>query len=240
MALSFSLSVRVGEKEVVHRAEGELAPASLTFLLGANGSGKSSLLLGLMGHPRFLAEGVLTLDGEDIFSCTPQEKSHRGLFLSQQHIPVVGGVTLTSFLHARDKVACVQEKPILDYYLALREQVRAYGLREDLLDRPLSQGLSGGERKISEMIQLVALRPHYALLDETDAGLDVDAFKIVCRTLARLSEEGMGILFATHHRTALDLLTPSAVWLMRDGALIEKGDAPLAERVLREGFGGKN
>ncbi len=237
-SLSFqNISIQAGEREVVHEVSCELQGGVITVLLGANGSGKSSFINGVMGHPHFTrTQGTILLEGEDISSCTTQEKAQKGLFLSLQHTPTIGGVTLTTFLSRVESAFCGQEKPILEYYLSLRERVTAFGIREDLLERPLAEGLSGGERKLSESIQLLALKPKFALLDELDSGVDVDALKKVCAVIATLKKEGTGFLVVSHNPTLLSFLVPDVVLVMQEGRIVKRGSQELVDEIGKNGF----
>lgn len=232
-----NISISVGEKPVVFDVSLALHAGEVAVLMGPNGSGKSTLVNALMGHPHYrLSAGRVLLDDKDITDLPVHEKARRGLFLSLQHTPKVGGVTLAAFLHKAHTVQTGEQVDILEYYLKLREQAQAYGIRDDLLDRPLSEGLSGGEKKLADMLQLIALRPRVALLDEIDSGVDVDALKVVFRTIVRLSDEGTGFLVVSHHPALLEHLTPAAVHLMAGGRLVRSAGRELADLVHREGF----
>lgn len=231
------ISVQVDEKMVVYDVSLTLTGGEISILMGPNGSGKSTFMNALMGHPRYrVTEGTCILDGVDIGILPPHEKARAGLFLSPQHTPKVGGVTLTTFLH-KVHTACTGETiDILEYYLQLRDMAKRYGIRDTLLDRPLTDGLSGGERKLSEVLQLIALRPQFALLDEIDSGVDVDVLRMVCDVIVRLAHEGTGFLIVSHHPSILDHITPTHVHLMAEGRLVRSAGHELAEEIHRDGF----
>lgn len=231
------LSVAVGAVQIVSDVSLSLRSGEVAVLMGPNGSGKSTLVNALMGHPHYrLSAGRVLFDGEDITDLPVHEKARRGLFLSLQHTPKVGGVTLAAFLHKAHTVRTGEQVDVLEYYLNMRERAQEYGIRDDLLDRPLSDGLSGGEKKLADMLQLIALRPRFALLDEIDSGVDVDALKVVFRTIVRLAGEGTGFLVVSHHPALFEHLTPAAVHLMAGGRLVRSAGKELADLVHREGF----
>ena len=232
-----NVSVHAGVREVVHEVSLKVASGEVAVLMGPNGSGKSTLVNALMGHPQHTVKnGALLLDDEDVLPLSTHEKARRGLFLSLQHTPKVGGVNLATFLHKVHTVRTGEHLDVLEYYLQIRDKVKAFGIREDLLDRALTDGLSGGEKKLSDVIQMIALRPRFALLDEIDSGVDVDAMKTVFGAIARLAREGTGFLIVSHHPTLLEHLTPDAVHLMVNGRLVRSGGRELMEEIHRDGF----
>jgi Fe-S cluster assembly ATP-binding protein len=205
--------------------------------MGPNGSGKSSLVNALMGHPSYrIMSGALMLDGEDITALSPDKKAQRGLFLSLQHVPKVGGITLATFLHKVHAARTGEQIDVLEYYLALRDRATEFGISPDLADRPVTEGLSGGEKKLAEALQLVALRPAFALLDEIDSGVDIDALKKVFAVVEKLRADGTAFLIISHHPSLLDHLAPDAVHVMAAGKLVRSGGRALAEEILKDGF----
>jgi Fe-S cluster assembly ATP-binding protein len=231
------VSVSVEDKEVVRDVALSLTQGEMGVLMGPNGSGKSTLVNALMGHPHYtVTKGSVRLEGDDVTALPVCEKAKRGLFLSLQHTPKIGGTTLAAFLHKAHTTMTGETTDVLEYYLALRETVKGYGIRDDLLDRPLSEGLSGGEKKLADMVQLIALRPKVAILDEIDSGVDVDAMKTVFRTIDRLQQEGTTFLLISHHPALLDHLAPSSVHLMAAGCLVRSAGRELAEEIHRDGF----
>lgn len=232
-----NITVAVEGKELVHDVSLSLQSSTVSVLMGKNGSGKSTLANAVMGHPSYtLTSGSVFLDGEEITSYPPNKKAEKGLFLSQQHTPKIGGVSLATFLQkAYESVHC-REVPALEFYLDQKKTAESLGLDTTLLDRPLTAELSGGERKQSEVLQLAVLQPKYALLDEVDSGVDVTALKTVFRAVAALAKKGMGVLLISHHPSLRDHLTPHAVFVMEEGRLTQSGSRQHATDILTGGL----
>jgi Fe-S cluster assembly ATP-binding protein len=231
------ISVEAEDKEVVRDVSLELAEGEVSVLMGPNGCGKSTLVNAIFGHPHYsVTKGKLLLDGKDVLKLRPDEKARKGLFLSLQHLPKVGGITLATFLHKIHTAATDTQTDILEYYLTLRERAKELGIRDDLLDRSLTQGLSGGEKKLSEVLQLAVLKPRFAILDEIDSGVDVDAIRTVFAAVETLRKEGTGFLIISHHPSLLDHVTPKHVHLMAGGKLVRSAGKELAQEVHKNGF----
>ncbi len=212
-------------------------PGKVSVLMGPNGSGKSSLLYGLMGHPAYVVTGgTLTLDGEDITTISTEEKAKKGIFLSLQHTPEVAGVTMVNFLHRAYQSLTGASVAVLDFYKELKALTAELGVDESFVKRELNAGFSGGEKKISEMLQMVLLSPKYALLDEIDSGVDVDALKKILAGVERVKAKGTGVLLITHYPTLLEHLRPDHVIVMVGGKIVQEGDQTLATEILKEGF----
>ncbi len=212
-------------------------PGKVTVLMGPNGSGKSSLLYGLMGHPAYvLKEGTIRVDDEDITTLPTEEKAKKGIFLSLQHTPEVAGVTMVNFLHRAYQGLTGKTMSVLDFYKELKTLAVSLGISEDFVKRELNAGFSGGEKKISEMLQMVLFSPKYALLDEIDSGVDVDALKKILAGVERVKASGTGVLLITHYPTLLEHLKPDHVIVMVAGKIVSLGDQALATEILKEGF----
>jgi Fe-S cluster assembly ATP-binding protein len=234
-----NVSVAVGDTHIVRNVSLTLNSGEIHVLMGRNGSGKSSLANALMGHPRYaVTNGALILDKKPILHLPPNEKAKSGLFLSMQHLPAVDGITLAYFLHQAYKAQFGTGKPIMDFYREAQNAAKSIGIPESLLDRPLHAGLSGGEKKQSEIIQLLMLRPKFAFLDEIDSGVDVDARKKVWRGIEMLRKEGTAFFIVTHHTKLLKNVPIHRVHIMERGALVSTGGAELLAHVERKGFEG--
>jgi Fe-S cluster assembly ATP-binding protein len=219
-----SLTVRSGEVHAV---------------MGPNGSGKSTLAHVLMGRPGYeILEGTVTLDGIDLLSLPTWQRARAGLFLGMQHPIEVPGVSLVrSLAAARAPVAAGTDGGAVDIGERLHQEAHRIGFDERFLDRPLNVDLSGGERKRNETLQLGVLRPRFAVLDEIDSGLDVDALGAVGRRVQEATSEwGLGVLAITHFRRLLDVLHPDVVHVLSEGRVVATGSSELAELVDRTGY----
>lgn len=239
-------------KTVVDAASFVLKGGEVHVLMGPNGSGKSSLLNAIMGHPKYkIAEGSIVLDGEDITSQPTEKKAQAGIFLSLQHLPEVAGVTLTNFLYKAYRVQNTRsglgetalrpdlvfpEIAPLDFYKMMEARAKEFGIDAGFLKKHLNAGLSGGEKKLSEVLQLLALEPKFALLDEIDSGVDVDALKKVFAVIEHLRTKGVGFLLVSHHPNLLEHIKPDHVHVMNKGKIVASGGRELVEKISREGF----
>ena len=233
------LTISLGTKTIVDEATFDIHGGEIHILMGPNGSGKSSLLNGIMGHPSYDLKGNIVLDGEDVTTLATEAKAQRGIFLSLQQSPEISGVTLTNFLfRAHKHMKPEDDITPLDFYQLLERKAKEHGIDTAFLGKHLNSGLSGGEKKQSEILQLVALAPKFALLDEIDSGVDVDALKKVFSIITKEKERGVGFLLVTHSSTLLSHLTPDHVHIMKEGRIVLSGGKELVERVEREGFEG--
>ncbi len=225
------LRASVGEREILEGVDLTVAPGEVHAVMGPNGSGKSTLAHVLAGRPGPIATGgTVLLDGVDLLSLQPYERARAGLFLGLQHPIEVPGVTAEAALsHAGVAVSDLPSR--------VKTIAAAVGLRTDLLDRPLNVDLSGGERKRNEIVQLCVLRPKFAVLDEIDSGLDVDALDDVGAAItAAVAEWGLGVVAITHHRRLLEVLRPTSVHVFVRGRIVESGGHELVERLERDGY----
>ena len=206
-------------------------------VMGPNGSGKSTLAHVLMGRPGYeILGGAVTLDGVDILSVPTWERARAGLFLAMQHPIEVPGVSLVTSLTAA-RPALPTEDGALGVEARLRDEAGRIGFDQRFLTRPLNVDLSGGERKRNETLQLGVLRPRFAILDEIDSGLDVDALAAVGRRVEQATTEwGLGVLAITHFRRLLDVLRPDVVHVLSDGRVVATGGSELAETVDQTGY----
>jgi Fe-S cluster assembly ATP-binding protein len=232
-----NISISANEKDVVKNVSFTVAPGEVHVLMGTNGSGKSSFVNGLMGHPKYkIFDGEIFLDGEDITFLAADKKAKKGLFLSLQHLPEIDGVSFTNFLYRAHKEMKGGEMTIFEFHKYLSEKAVSYGFAPDFLKRSVNAGLSGGEKKQSEAFQLAFFEPKFALLDEIDSGVDVDALDKIFNVIQGLREKGTGFLLITHYGKILEKITPNYVHIMKDGQLARSGGAELASEILENGF----
>ncbi|MGC8969212.1 MAG: Fe-S cluster assembly ATPase SufC [Conexivisphaera sp.] len=217
-------------------------PGEVHALMGPNGSGKSSLLYAIAGHPKYrLAAGRVSMDGEDISSLPPEDRSLRGLLLGFQNPVEVPGVRLSSLLLVSRNKRAGGGRNLLEvrdpkFISSMRDVARSLGLDPEFLNRDVNVGFSGGERKRAELLQAVLLRPRYLMLDEPDSGLDVDGVRTVAQAINDLASAGSGVLLVTHYTRILRYVVPNEVTLLIDGRVAGHGGPELADEVDRNGY----
>lgn len=235
------LRCSVEGNEILKGIDLVVEPGKVHALMGPNGSGKSTLAFSLTGHPHYqVTGGTATLDGEDLLELPPDKRAKAGLFLSFQYPAAIPGVKVPNFLFAARQAVRPGELTPAKFRALLLEKMDVLGMDPSFLGRYLNDGFSGGEKKRLEMLQLAVLAPKYAILDETDSGLDVDALKDVgeCVKALRASAEGAntGFLIITHYPRILQHITPDVVHVMIDGRIAKTGGPDLAHRIEREGY----
>lgn len=223
-------------------------PGSLHAIMGPNGSGKSTFASVLAGHPFFTVtdpqkhDTSLLLDDTDLLEASPDERSQAGLFLAFQYPVEVPGVSVQNFLRQahKSRFAGEPEKQYaraLDFFTYLKETAREFGIDESFLTRGLNEGFSGGEKKQLEILQMAVLAPRYAILDETDSGLDMDAIKKVSANVQKIrAKTGMGCILITHYNRILEYLPPTAVHVMVGGCIVRSGGPELITTLEAEGY----
>lgn len=232
-----NLKVARDGKEIVNGVSLEVKMGEVHALMGPNGSGKSTLANAIAGHPSFnIVSGQVLVDGVDVTNAPPHERAKAGIFLSMQSTPEIAGVTLSSFL--RTAYNAVKEAPlsVLEFHALLQARMEDLKIDPLFARRHLNAGFSGGEKKRAEVLQLSVLDPAYAVLDETDSGLDVDALRIVTDGLSRLRGPRIGILVISHNPKMLEALSPDIVHVMKNGLIVAEGGKELAEQIGREGY----
>jgi len=231
------LTARVGAIDILHGVDLEVRPGEVHAVMGPNGSGKSTLSHVLMGRPGYeVTGGSVTLDGVDLLALPTWQRARAGLFLALQHPTEVPGVSLESVVAEAARAAGRPTEGIHDLLVAEATRI---GFEERFVSRPMNVDLSGGEKKRNEMLMLGALEPKYAVLDEIDSGLDVDALAAVSRRVQEATEEdGLGVLAITHFSRLLEVLEPDRVHVLAAGRIQAVGGAELAQRLEVEGYTG--
>ena len=240
-----NLRVAVEGKEILKGVDLTLRQGEVHALMGPNGSGKSTLSYALMGHPNYeILEGSATIDGVDLLEMEADERAKAGLFLAFQYPTSIPGVTVANFLrHAVSNVRNPDRKegeeliPMREFRKDLRSVMNELGMDPEFARRYLNEGFSGGEKKRAEVLQLAMLQPSFAILDETDSGLDIDAVRIVSEGVNRVAErQGTGILVITHYQRILTYIQPRFVHILFGGRIVENGGPELVDQLEREGY----
>jgi len=238
-----NLSVNAEDQPILKGLNLEIPQGEVHAIMGPNGTGKSTLAYTLMGHPRYtITSGSVTLNGTNLLSLPPEERSKQGVFLAFQYPVAVPGVTVANFLrtainaHRKYKDNGDKGIPILEFRNFLIEKMKLLKMDPSMAGRYLNEGFSGGEKKRVEILQMAMLEPRIAILDETDSGLDVDALRIVSEGINTLKNENLGILIITHYQRILNYLNPDVVHVMVDGQIIMTGGPGLANKIEKEGY----
>jgi len=235
------LHASVEGKEILKGVDLTVRQGETHALMGPNGSGKSTLAYTLMGHPKYhVTSGEATIDGESILGLTPDKRVKRGLFLAFQYPVAVQGVSMFSFLRAAYNAAHTtdpKEPPtIFEFKEAVAEKLKMLSMDDSFLTRYLNEGFSGGEKKRAEILQMALMQPKYAVLDETDSGLDIDALRIVAEGINKVSGPNMGALIITHYQRILKYVKPQFVHVMYQGRIIESGGEELSRLLEEKGY----
>ncbi len=236
--LHVSVTTEDGAKEILRGVTLTINSGETHAIMGPNGSGKSTLAYSIAGHPKYtITSGSVTLDGEDVLAMSVDERARAGIFLAMQYPVEVPGVSMSNFLRTA-KTAVDGEAPKLRTWVKDMKQAMD-NLRMDpsFAERNVNEGFSGGEKKRHEILQMELLRPKFAVLDETDSGLDVDALRVVSEGVNRAKEAtGSGVLLITHYTRILRYIRPDFVHVFVDGRIAEEGGPELAERLEAEGY----
>ena len=233
------LHVTIAGQEIVRGLGLTLPRGEVHAIMGPNGSGKSTLAKVMAGHPDYeVTSGKITMDSQDLLELEPDERARRGLFLAFQYPSEVPGVTIANFLRAalQSRLPEGEELEATDFYARLYEKMELLGMDRSFTSRAVNEGFSGGEKKRTEILQLAMLEPKYAVLDETDSGLDIDALKTVAHGVNSLRGPDVGILLITHYQRILNYIVPDHVHVMVQGRIVRSGGKELALELEERGY----
>ncbi|MGV8876805.1 MAG: Fe-S cluster assembly ATPase SufC [Rhodoglobus sp.] len=236
--LHVSVETEQGTKQILNGVDLTINQGEIHAIMGPNGSGKSTLAYTIAGHPKYHVEsGSITLDGKEVLEMSIDERARAGLFLAMQYPVEIPGVKVADFLRTA-KTALAGEAPALRPWIKeVNASMKALRMDKVFAERNVNEGFSGGEKKRHEILQLELLKPSFAILDETDSGLDVDALKIVAEGVNRAHEAtGLGLLLITHYTRVLRYIKPQFVHVFVDGRIAEQGGPELADRLENEGY----
>jgi Fe-S cluster assembly ATP-binding protein len=234
-----NLTAAIGENEIIRNLSLSVGAGEVHAIMGPNGSGKSTLAKVIAGHPDYeVRSGEVLMDGENILGLDPDERARKGLFLAFQYPSEVPGVTIANFLRAavQARLPEGEELEATDYYSKLYEKMDLLNIERSFTSRSVNEGFSGGEKKRCEILQMAMLEPRYAVLDETDSGLDIDALKVVANGVNSLRGPERGILLITHYQRLLNYIIPDFVHVMVQGRIVRNGGKELALELEEKGY----
>lgn len=232
------LYVEIDGKEILKGVNLKLDEGKVNVLMGPNGSGKSTLAHVIAGHPGYkITKGEIIFDGLDITNLKPNERAKKGIFLSFQHPIEVSGVTIYNFLKSALNSLNEKKISVVEFREILKEKAEILGIDDFFLGRYLNGGFSGGEKKKGEILQLLTLNPKFAILDETDSGLDIDSLKLVSKGINNYIDEDKGVLIITHYKRILEHIKPDNVFIMVDGRIVSQGNGDLVDKLEEVGYG---
>jgi Fe-S cluster assembly ATP-binding protein len=237
------LRAGVNGKEILREVNLTVKPKEVHAIMGPNGSGKTTLAMSLMGHPGYnlqfsVSNSQISISGKDISNLLPEERAKAGLFVSFQNPIEITGVSLLAFLRTARKAMYPSENiPLSQFKKEIKDALISVGLNEEFMHRSVNEGFSGGERKRCEIVQLLVLRPKFAILDEIDSGLDVDSLKVIAKAIMRQVEEyNTGIILITHYQRILHFIRPHSVHVLINGRIERSGGMKLVRLIEKEGY----
>ena len=228
-----------GTREILRGVDLTINEGEIHAIMGPNGSGKSTLAYTIAGHPKYtVVEGEILLDGENVLEMSVDERARAGLFLAMQYPVEIPGVSVVNFLRTAYKSVKGEEINALEFRKHMKEKMKLLGVEDEMVQRYVNQGFSGGEKKKNEILQLAVLEPEIAVLDETDSGLDIDSLKAVAGGVAQLIGPDLGVLLITHYQRILNYVTPDFVHVMIGGRIVKSGGKELAHELEEKGYEG--
>lgn len=236
-----NLHASIGDKEILKGINIEVKAGEVHAIMGPNGSGKSTLSAVIAGNENYeVTDGGVFLDGEDLADLAPEERAHKGVFLSFQYPVEIPGVSVTNFMktaiNETRKANGQEEMPANEMLKVIREKSELLEIDRKFLSRSLNEGFSGGEKKRNEIFQMAMLEPKLAILDETDSGLDIDALRIVANGVNKLKSEKNAIIVITHYQRLLDYIVPDFVHVLYNGRIVKSGGKELAYELEEKGY----
>src|SRR5918993_1757138 len=236
-----NLQVRGGTKEILRGINLKVGKGEIHAIMGPNGSGKSTLARALAGHPEIeVTGGSITYNGKDLVELAPEDRAREGVFMAFQYPVEIPGVNNAYFLkaaiNAKRKHQGLPELDAMEFMALVKEKAKILHLDPTLLNRPVNEGFSGGEKKRNEIFQMAVLEPRLAVLDETDSGLDIDALRIVAHGVNAMRDADRAIIVVTHYQRLLDYIKPDVVHVLADGRIVESGGPELALELEAHGY----
>ena len=236
-----NLHVSIEDKEILKGVNLTMNSGEIHAIMGPNGTGKSTLSAAIMGNPNYeVTAGEVLLDGENLLELEVDERARAGIFLAMQYPSEIPGITNAEFMRAAINAKRDEDDKIsvMDFIKKLDEKMAILDMPEEMAERYLNEGFSGGEKKRNEILQLMMMEPTFAILDEIDSGLDIDALKVVSQGVNEMRGDNFGALIITHYQRLLNYITPDVVHVMMDGRVVKTGGADLAKRLESEGYAG--
>lgn len=231
------LHVEIDGKEILKGLDLQVQKGEVHVIMGPNGAGKSTLANILMGHPKYeVTAGKFSLGTQDITKLKTHERAKLGLFLSFQYPQEIAGITLENFLRSAKNATSQTPMKVLEFQKLLKQKMSVLEMDPEYATRYLNHGFSGGEKKKSEILQMLVLDPKLAILDETDSGLDVDAVRVVAKGIQEYHHADNSLVLITHHKSLLEHIQPDAVHFLVDGRIVESGGLELIAKMEESGF----
>ena len=236
-----NLHASVEDKEILKGLNLEIKAGEVHAIMGPNGAGKSTFASIVAGNENYeVSEGEIFLEGEDLSELAPEERAHKGVFLSFQYPVEIPGVSVTNFIktaiNESRKAKGLEDMPANEMLKLIREKSELLEIDRKFLSRSLNEGFSGGEKKRNEIFQMAMMEPELAVLDETDSGLDIDALKIVANGVNKLKNKNNAVILITHYQRLLDYIIPDYVHVLHEGKIVKSGGKELAHELEEKGY----
>ena len=236
-----NIHAKIEDKGILNGIDLEIKAGEIHAIMGPNGSGKSTLASVITGKEEYeVTDGQILFENEDLEEVSPEERAHKGIFMSFQYPVEIPGITTTNFIktaiNETRKARGEKEMPAKDMLKMLREKCDLLDIDQKFLSRSINDGFSGGEKKRNEIFQMAMLEPKLAILDETDSGLDIDALKIVANGVNKLKSQDNAVMVITHYQRLLDYIVPDYVHVLFDGKIVKSGTKDLAHELEKKGY----